>query len=141
MHISQFLNPANPWSTAVKPSWHGHSPHRSEQIAHRRNTGFTQADPPDKERETFLHNICGELSDFTLQKTNPDTGESAFERKVKQNLSFDPAERYFNVQMLDLGKAEAQWKTVTAGERLNRNERSHKVLAEQSENLPPKKPK
>ena len=93
--------------------------------------------------EEFIRHIdlYGELGDFTLQKTDSDTGESAFERKVKQDLSFDPAERYFDVQMLDLGKADPQWKTVTAEERLNRDKGTHKPLTEQAEDLPPKKPK
>lgn len=93
--------------------------------------------------EEFIHriDIYGELSDFTSQKTDPDNGESAFERKVKQDLCFDPAERYFDVQMLALGKANPRWRTVTAEERLNRDKGTHKPLTEQAEDLPPKKPK
>ncbi len=92
--------------------------------------------------EEFIRriDIYGELSDFTLQKTAPDTGESALERKVRQDLSFDPSQRYFDIQMLDLGKADPQWKTVTAEERLNRDKGTHRPLAEQAEDLPPKKP-
>ncbi len=85
--------------------------------------------------------IYGELSDFTLRKTTPDTGESAFERKVRQDLSFDPAERYYDVQMLDLVKADPQWGIVTAEERLNRDRGNHKPLAKQVKDLPPKKSK
>lgn len=93
--------------------------------------------------EEFIRriDIYAEISDFTLKKTDPDNSESARERKVKQDLSFDPAERYFDIQMLDLGKANPRWRIVTAEERLNRDKGNRRPLAERAEELAPKKPK
>lgn len=85
--------------------------------------------------------IYGELSDFSLRKTAPDTGESVLEKLVRQDLSFDPAERYFDIQMLDLGKTKSQWRIVTAEERLRRDQGNRRPLAERAEELALQKPK
>ena len=59
--------------------------------------------------EEFIRRIdkYGELTDFTAQKTE-QTGESIPERLVKQDLSFDPARRYFDIQILDLEEQDPQ---------------------------------
>ena len=79
--------------------------------------------------------IYGELGDFTLRGKSPDTGESALERKARQDLSFDPAERYFDVQMLDFGKADPQWRIVTTEKRRKKDLGNRRPLAEQVEDL------
>jgi hypothetical protein len=91
--------------------------------------------------EEFIRRIdkYGELKDFTAQKTE-QTGESVLERLVKQDLNFDPARRYFDIQTLDLGESNPQWKVVTAEERMKRDQGSHRPLAEQAKEIHPKKP-
>jgi hypothetical protein len=91
--------------------------------------------------EEFIRRIdkYGELKDFTAQKTE-QTGESVLERLVKQDLNFDPARRYFDIQTLDLGESNPQWKVVTAEERMKRDQGSHRPLAEQVKEIHPKKP-
>lgn len=68
--------------------------------------------------EEFIRRVdkYGELTGFVAEKTVQDTSESTHERLVKQNLSFDPAKRYFDIQVLNLSEADPQWKTVTAEE-------------------------
>ena len=92
--------------------------------------------------EDFIRRIdkYGELSDFISQKTAQDTGESVLERMVKQNLSFDPERRYFDILTLDLGEANPQWKTVTAEEWLKREQGNRRPLAERAAEIQPKKP-
>lgn len=91
--------------------------------------------------EEFIRRIdkYGELKDFTAQKTEQQTGESILERLVKRDLSFDPARRYFDVMRLDLGEADPQWKIMTAEEWMRREQGDHRPLAEQAEELHPKK--
>ena len=59
--------------------------------------------------EEFIRRIdmYGELKGFTVQKTE-QTGESILEKLVKQDLTFDPARRYFDVQTLDLEEPNPQ---------------------------------
>lgn len=92
--------------------------------------------------EQFIQIIdkYGELTEFVAQKAEQDTGESVLERLVKQNLSFDPSRRYFDIQTLDLGETDPQWKIVTAEEWMKRDKGNHRPLVERVENLPPKKP-
>lgn len=92
--------------------------------------------------EEFIRKVdkYGELSDFAALKIEQDTGESVLERQVRQDLSFDPSRRYFDIQTLDLGEADPQWKVVTAEEWLKRDQGSHRPLAERAEEIAPKKP-
>lgn len=91
--------------------------------------------------DEFIRRIdkYGELGDFIPQKTEPESGESTHERLVRQDLSFDPAQRYFDVQTLDLGESDPQWKTVTVEEWQKREQGSHTPLAEQSKEIAAKK--
>ena len=90
--------------------------------------------------EEFIRRIdkYGELTDFTAQKTE-QTGESILERLVKQDLSFDPARRYFNIQTLDLEESDPQWKIMTAEEWMRGEQGTRRPLAEQAEEIHPKK--
>lgn len=92
--------------------------------------------------EQFIQLIdkYGELTEFVAQKTEQDTGESVLERLVKQNINFDPSQRYFDIQTLDLGETDPQWKIVTAEEWIKRDKGNSRPLAERVEDLPPKKP-
>lgn len=91
--------------------------------------------------EQFIQIIdkYGELTEFVAQKAEQDTGESVLERLVKQNLSFDPSRRYFDIQTLDLGETDPQWKIVTAEEWLKRDQGNRRPLAEQAEEIHPRK--
>lgn len=91
--------------------------------------------------EEFIRRIdkYGELKDFTAQKTE-QTGESILERLVKQNLSFDPARRYFDIQTLDLGEPGPQWKIMTSAEWMRSEQGTRRPLAEQAEEIRPRKP-
>lgn len=90
--------------------------------------------------EEFIRRIdkYGELTDFIAQKT-AQTDESILERLVKQDLSFDPARRYFDIQTLDLGEPDPQWKIMTAEEWLRGEQGTRRPLAEQAEKIHPKK--
>ncbi len=92
--------------------------------------------------EQFIQIIdkYGELTEFVAQKAEQDTGESILERLVKQNLSFDPFRRYFDIQTLDLGETDPRWKIVTAEEWLKRDQGNRRPLAERVEDLLPKNP-
>lgn len=91
--------------------------------------------------EEFIRRIdkYGELKDFTAQKTE-QTAESILERFVKQDLNFDPARRYFDIQTLDLSEPKPQWKIVTAEEWMRNEQGTHRPLAEQAEEIHPRKP-
>lgn len=91
--------------------------------------------------EEFIRQIdkYRELGGFTPQKTEPEPGESTHERLVRRDLSFDPARRYFDIQTLNLGEADPQWKTVTAEEWRKRDQGDHRPLAEQSKEIAAKK--
>lgn len=58
---------------------------------------------------------------------------------MKQDLNFDPAQRYFDIQMLDLGESDSRWKTVTAEEWQKREQGDRRPLAEQSKEIAAKK--
>lgn len=91
--------------------------------------------------EEFIQLIdkYGELTEFVAQKTEQDISESVLERLVRQDLSFDPSRRYFDIQTLDLGEADPQWKIVTAEEWMKRDQGNRRPLAEQAEEIHPKK--
>ena len=84
--------------------------------------------------EEFIRRIdmYGELKDFVAEKINEDTGESVLERLVRNNLDFDPAQRYCNIQTLDLGEPNPEWKTVTAEEWMRQEQGSHRPLVERA---------
>ena len=90
--------------------------------------------------EEFIRRIdkYGELTDFIAQKTE-QTDESILERLVKQDLSFDPARRYFDIQILDLEEQDPQWKIMTAEGWLRGEQGTRRPLAEQAEEIHPKK--
>lgn len=90
--------------------------------------------------EEFIRRIdkYGELTDFTAQKTE-QTRESILERLVKKDLSFDLARRYFDVQTLDLEEPNPQWKIMTAEEWMRSEQGSRRPLAEQAEEIHPRK--
>ena len=90
--------------------------------------------------EEFIRRIdkYGELKGFTAQKTDL-TGESILEKLVKQDLTFDPARRYFDIQTLDLEKPNPQWKIMTAEEWMRGEQGTRRPLAEQAEEIHPKK--
>ena len=90
--------------------------------------------------EEFIRRIdkYGELTDFTAQKTE-QTGESILERLVKQDLSFDPVRRYFDIQTLDLEEPNPQWKIMTAEEWMRGEQGTRRPLAEQAEEIHPRK--
>ncbi len=82
--------------------------------------------------EEFVRRIdmYGELKDFVAEKTENDTEESVLERLVRKNLDFDPAQRYCNIQTLDLGEPNPEWKIITAEEWMREEQGSHRPLAE-----------
>ena len=90
--------------------------------------------------EEFIRRIdmYGELKGFTVQKTE-QTGESILEKLVKQDLTFDPARRYFDVQTLDLEEPNPLWKIMTAEEWIRSEQGSRRPLAEQVEEIHPRK--
>jgi len=90
--------------------------------------------------EKFIRRIdmYGELKGFTVQKTE-QTGESILEKLVKQDLTFDPARRYFDIQTLDLEEPDPQWKIMTAEEWMRSEQGSRRPLAEQAEEIHPRK--
>ena len=90
--------------------------------------------------EEFIRRIdkYGELTDFIAQKTE-QTDESILERLVKQDLSFDPARRYFDIQTLDLEEPDPQWKIMTAEEWMRGEQGTRRPLAVQAEEIHPKK--
>ena len=90
--------------------------------------------------EEFIRRIdkYGELKDFTAQKTE-QTSESILERMVKQDLNFDPVRRYFDIQTLDFREPNPQWKIVTAEEWMRSEQGTRRPLAEQVEEIHPRK--
>ena len=84
--------------------------------------------------EEFIRSIdrYGELKDFVAEKIYEDTGESVLERLVRNNLDFDPAQRYCNIQTLDLGEPNPKWKIVTAEEWMRQEQGSHRPLVERA---------
>ena len=90
--------------------------------------------------EEFIRRIdkYGELTDFAAQTTE-QTRESILERLVKKDLSFDPARRYFDIQTLDLEEPDPQWKIMTAEEWMRGEQGTRRPLAEQAEEIHPKK--
>ena len=84
--------------------------------------------------EEFIRRIdlYGELKDFVAEKAEEDNGESVLERLVWKNLDFDPAQRYCNIQTLDLGEPNPEWKIVTAEEWMRQEQGSRRPLTERA---------
>ena len=69
---------------------------------------------------------------FVAEKAEEDAAESALESLVQKNLDFDPSQRYCNIQTLDLGEPNPEWKIVTAEEWRRQEQGSHRPLAERA---------
>ena len=80
--------------------------------------------------EEFVRRIdmYGDLKDFVAEKTENDTGGSKLESFVRNNLDFDPSQRYCNIQTLDLSEPNPEWKIVTAEEWMRQEQGSHRPL-------------
>ena len=82
--------------------------------------------------EDFLRLIdtAHALKNYEVELTPKEEKETIWQKRVRSDLDFDPARKYFPIQFLDLGKPDPQWELRTAEAQIREDQEGHQSLRE-----------
>ena len=82
--------------------------------------------------EEFLRLIdtAHALKSYEVEQIIPEDEETAWQKRVRSDLDFDPVRAYFPVQHLDLVKPNPRWELRAAEDQIREDQKGHQSLRE-----------